>query len=196
MTRIIAGRCSGAQLRTPAGDKTRPTTDKVREAAFNTLATWFSSAARSAGEQLAGYSFLDLFSGSGAVGLEAASRGAQAVLVEKDRAVAKVIKDNAARTKLVVKVVTADAGAFLESPPKPFDVAWLDPPYALDNKRLANLLNQLQSGWLADDGLVIVERSAKGEAFAWPNGYSDSWQRRYGDSVLSFARWKARSFDE
>lgn len=177
------------QLRAPSGDKTRPTTDKVREAAFNTLATWFSSVGRGSHEQLAGYSFLDLFSGSGAVGLEAASRGANSVMVEKDRAVSKIIKANIAHTKLVASLVVAGVETFLESEPKPFDVVWLDPPYALASQRIESLLTKLGRGWLTDDGLVIVERSVRSEVFIWPNGYSDSWQRRYGDTVLNFSRW-------
>lgn len=189
MTRIIAGSCSGAQLRTPTGDKTRPTTDKVREAAFNALTAWFSAAGQASEEQLAGYSFLDLFSGSGAVGLEAASRGAKSVMVEKDRAVSRIIKANIAHTKLAARLVVAGVETFLESEPESFDVVWLDPPYALASQRVESLLTKLGCGWLAQDGLVIVERSAKSQAFMWPAGYSDSWQRRYGDTVLNFSRW-------
>ncbi|MFZ0530391.1 MAG: RsmD family RNA methyltransferase, partial [Propionicimonas sp.] len=95
MTRIIAGEKKGHRLRTPAHSATRPTTDRVREAAFSLIADWAGTAGEPGARMLAGLSFLDLFAGSGAVALEAASRGARPVLaVESDPATARLARGN------------------------------------------------------------------------------------------------------
>jgi len=192
MSRIIAGAARGLTLASPRGERTRPTTDRTKEAVFSTLVSWAGP------EQLAGLSFLDLFAGSGSVGLEAASRGAdRVVLVENHPATAQLIRRNADAVRRAVpgctiEVVTATAQAFLgrsASPAERFDVIWADPPYALPNADIAALLGQvLVNGWLADDGLVVVERSARGEPFAWPDALGVQWDKDYGETRIRYAR--------
>src|SRR5689334_5905073 len=106
MTRIIAGLAGGRRIVTPSGDATRPTTDRVREALFSAIASWAGRSDRPAGEALRGLSFCDLYAGSGAVGLEAASRGASPVLlVERTARTARLIRQNAARLQPAAEVV-------------------------------------------------------------------------------------------
>ena len=129
MTRIIGGSAGGRRITAPAGQHTRPTTDRVREALFSSIESWCGS--------LQGLRFLDLYAGSGAVGLEAWSRGAGVVtLVESDRRTARLIGDNA-RTLGFAKadvVAPAPVAATLAEPPAaPYDVVFLDPPYPLDD---------------------------------------------------------------
>ena len=129
MSRIIAGRARGAQLRAPAGERTRPTTDRVREALFSMLATWAGAADAAPEEQFAGVRLLDLYAGSGAIGLEAVSRGAsRAVLVENHRQALESIRHNVAAARLTdrVQVQPVNVATFLAGSPEPFDVVWLD----------------------------------------------------------------------
>ncbi len=126
MTRIIGGTAGGRRIKAPPGDRTRPTSDRVREALFSTIDSELGS--------VAGLRFLDLYAGSGAVGLEARSRGAGVVtLVEHDRRTAAVIRENVRSlelTRVDVVVATADR-ALAHSPRAPYDVVFLDPPYAV-----------------------------------------------------------------
>src|SRR6188472_951973 len=125
MTRIIGGRVGGRRIATPRGVSTRPTSDRVREALFSVIESWCGS--------LSGLRFLDLYAGSGAVGLEAWSRGAGVVtLVEQDRRTASMISANARDLGFKrAHVVTAAVSGTLARPPSaPYDVAFLDPPYA------------------------------------------------------------------
>src|SRR4249919_1720275 len=125
MTRIIGGTAGGRRIATPRGANTRPTSDRVREALFSAVESWCGS--------LSGLRFLDLYAGSGAVGLEAWSRGAGVVtLVEQDRRTARLISTNAralgfSRAHVVASAV---ASTLLRPPKAPYDVAFLDPPYA------------------------------------------------------------------
>jgi 16S rRNA (guanine966-N2)-methyltransferase len=184
MTRIIAGSARGRRLRTPHGDRTRPTTDRVREALF--------SAVESALGSLHGLRFLDLYAGSGAVGLEAASRGAAEVtLVEKDPRTVTLIGDNVRTVGLVgVRVLRGTVARHLdEGRATPYDVAFLDPPYTLPTATVEAHLAVLGRGWLAPDALVVVERSARDQPVAWPEGYEPGRVRSYGETSLSFATW-------
>lgn len=197
MTRIISGSARGRQLRTPAGERTRPTSDRVREALFSALASWFDSVSAEASATLAGTSFLDLFAGSGAVALEAASRGASRVVsVEKDRPTAELIRGNAKATRLCVNVVAGSVETFLDGPASHFDVVWLDPPYNLPTADVNTLLGKLTTGWLAADALVVVERSVREPQLAWPAQLSQNWLRRYGETVLYFGRTTGESHDQ
>src|SRR3954462_5339172 len=131
MTRIIGGSAGGRRIATPTGLHTRPTTDRVREALFSTIEAWCGS--------LQGLRFLDLYAGSGAVGIEAWSRGAGVVtLVESDRRTARLIGDNARALGFPkAAAVAGSVAATLGRPPSaPYDVAFLDPPYALEDDRL------------------------------------------------------------
>src|SRR5689334_23958227 len=126
MTRIIGGSAGGRRISTPAGQHTRPTTDRVREALFSAVEAWCGS--------FQGLRFLDLYAGSGAVGLEAWSRGAGVVtLVESDRRTARLIAENARALGFAkADVVSGSVTATLARPPSaPYDVAFLDPPYPL-----------------------------------------------------------------
>lgn len=190
MARIIAGSAGGRRLSTPPGDSTRPTTDRVREAFFSSLAAWVGSSEQPATTQLEGVSFLDLFAGSGAVGLEAASRGAApVVLVEKAEPVARLVRENARAAGLRVQVQRAGVEQFLAGSPQPFDVVWFDPPYAVTDAAVDAMLQQVvEGGWLADDALVVVERSSRSAAPGFP-GEPDAWQRRYGETTLHHAQY-------
>jgi 16S rRNA (guanine966-N2)-methyltransferase len=190
VTRIIAGAAKGHRLRTPANSATRPTTDRVREATFSAIADWAGLAGQPADQMLAGLSFLDLYAGSAAVALEAASRGAVlASAVESSAPVAAIARANAQTTGLGVKVITQPVEKWVAvAPVTAFDVVWADPPYALENDRLAEVLVQLvERGWLADDGLLVLERSSRDEAVVVPKAMTQRWQRRYGETVVYFA---------
>ena len=129
MSRIIAGARKGQRVAMPAHSRTRPTSDRVRESAFNLIADWAGTAGEPADEMLARFSFLDLYAGSGAVGLEAASRGAAPVVcVERDKPTAALARRNAEALRLPVTVVATSAETWLaDAAPSPFDVGWLDP---------------------------------------------------------------------
>ncbi len=190
MTRIIAGSARGRRLRTPRGDGTRPTTDRVREALF--------SAWESALGSLEGTRVLDLYAGSGAVGLEAVSRGAhEVVLVEQDRRTAGVIRDNIVDLGFRdrARVVAASVGRFLDdraADSPAYDMAFLDPPYPLPRTTLERDLMLLgERGWLAEEAIVVVERSSRTAELTWPPGYVEGRVRRYGETLLLFGSWSA-----
>lgn len=180
MTRIIGGAAGGRRLQTPRGDATRPTSDRVREALFSSIESWAGS--------LAGLRVLDLYAGSGAVGLEAWSRGAEAVtLVESDRRTAALVAANARDLGFwAAHVVAASVAATLGRPADaPYDLVFLDPPYPLDDASVAADLAALADhGWLAPGALVVVERSVRSPEPAWPAGIEPGRRRAYGETVL------------
>jgi len=180
--RIVAGLAKGRRLADPAG-ATRPTSDRAREALFNSLAPLV---------HLDGARVLDLFAGTGAVGLEALSRGAaEAVFVESDRAAAEVLRRNLATVGLPGgRVVRRPVAAFLAEPaPTPFDLVFADPPYALGDEFLAEILDTLADRkWLADDAVVVVERAARGPGPRWPQAIEALRDRRYGEGALWYGR--------
>jgi 16S rRNA (guanine966-N2)-methyltransferase len=180
MTRIIGGSAGGRRLHTPSGVGTRPTSDRVREALFSAVESWCGS--------LQGLRFLDLYAGSGAVGLEAWSRGAGVVtLVEQDRRTASLISQNAKGlgfAKADVRVA-AVAGALHTPPTAPYDIAFLDPPYPLDNAEVdADLAALAENDWLVPGAMVVVERSSRSPEPTWPPGLEQARSRRYGETVL------------
>ncbi|MEZ5090518.1 MAG: RsmD family RNA methyltransferase [Micropruina sp.] len=188
MSRIIAGSHKGHRLATPPGEATRPTSDRVREAVFGMLASELGRAG-SPSVMLAGCGFLDLYAGSGAVALEAASRGADRVVaVEHDRRAAEVNPPQRQETGLAVRVVPSSVEKYLAGPPQPFDICWLDPPYAFPGGTVDAALARIAADWLTDDGIVIVERSRRAEGPQWPGRLGDRWQRRYGETTLHCAR--------
>jgi 16S rRNA (guanine966-N2)-methyltransferase len=180
VTRIIAGSAGGRRLSTPSGEATRPTADRVREAVFSALESSLGS--------WAGVRFLDLFAGSGAVGLEAVSRGAShATLVEQHRRAAGIARRNAQTVGLSgVEVVTSRAEAFLLRPEHEcFHVVFADPPYTLQGAAVTGLLTLLVAhGWLCDAAVVVVERSARTEDLRWPEGIRGDRVRRYGETAV------------
>ncbi len=180
MTRIIAGVVGGRTLRTPRGSKTRPTSDRVREALFSALA---------ARDILAGARVLDLYAGSGALGLEALSRGSvSATFVESDRATAQLIADNARSLALAgARVVSRSVLEVLRGEPEStYDLAFLDPPYPLGEDELAQTLSAVER-WLAPEALVIVERSSRSPQPTWPEHWAAERVRRYGETALWLA---------
>lgn len=191
MSRIIAGSARGTLLRGAVGQRTRPTTDRVREALFSMLATWAGAADAAPEEQLAGITLLDLYAGSGAIGLEAISRGAsRAVLVENHRQALESIRRNLTATGMAdrVQVQPVNVTTFLAGSPEQFDVVWLDPPYSTSNVEVEAVLVRVAQSWLASDGLVVVERSSRDPALRWPAVLADNWTRRYGETQLHFGR--------
>lgn len=184
MTRIIGGTAGGRRLSVPAGRDTRPTSDRAREALFSSLL--------SAAGGLTGKRVLDLFAGSGAVGLEALSRGARtAVLVESDPKAVAAVRANVTALGLPgAEVVARPVGVHLAGPAsEPFDVVFADPPYALPATELAVLLaTALAGGWMAPDAVVVVERATRDPAWQWPPGLVADRSRTYGEATLWYAR--------
>ena len=184
MTRIIGGTAGGRRLEVPKGSNTRPTSDRVREALFSAVESWCGS--------WQGLRFLDLYAGTGAVGLEAVSRGAEeALLVEHDRRTAELIRRNARSLGFDrVRVVTSSVSTFLaQADPVPYDVVFLDPPYPMGSDAVAADLALLtQRGWLAEEALVVVERAKRGGLPAWPAGISPVKERKYGETLLGYGR--------
>lgn len=180
MTRIIGGTAGGRRLETPRGQTTRPTSDRVREALFSAIESRTGS--------LDGLRFLDLYAGSGAVGLEAWSRGAGVVtMVEHDRRTAALITRNAATLGFSrARVVATSVASFLASPPAaPYDVVFSDPPYPMSDEDVdADLAALVAHGWLVPGALVVVERAAKRTVVTWPPGIEEDRTRRYGETAL------------
>lgn len=186
MSRIIGGRAKGLPLMAPKGSATRPTTDRVKEALFSSLVTWFGSVDRAPEEQLDGVAVLDLFAGTGAVGLEAASRGASRVTLVDSRT-APVIRQNAERAGLGVTVLGAKAEPALATVGGPWDLVFIDPPYDVAGDAVDRVLAALVAGeLLAPQGLVVLERSKRSAAPVWPAHFPDVWDRSYGETVLHF----------
>ncbi|MFJ9696873.1 16S rRNA (guanine(966)-N(2))-methyltransferase RsmD [Kitasatospora sp. NPDC101183] len=193
MTRVIAGAAGGRRLAVPPGRGTRPTSDKAREAMFSTLEALRGT--------LHGARMLDLFGGSGAVGLEALSRGAEHVLlVEADAQAARVIRENVREIGLpgaLVKAARAEKVIAGPAPEAPYDLVFLDPPYAVTDGELREMLTTLSAGgWLAEDALVTVERSTRGGEFGWPEGFEGLRSRRYGEGTLWYGRAAAAAGDQ
>ena len=185
MTRIVAGSAGGRTLQVPARG-TRPTSERVREALFSRLEHL---------DVVAGARVLDLYAGSGALGLEAASRGAAAVtLVETSRPAADVCRRNAAALGLAshVTVVGDRVERFVERlPPAPWRLVLLDPPYDVDEATLAAVVGALV-GRLDDGAVVVVERSTRSPEPTWPAGLVRFDERRYGETTLWLAEPAAR----
>ncbi len=180
MTRIIGGVAGGRRLATPRGDRTRPTSDRVREALFSSVEAWCGS--------LHGLRFLALYAGSGAVGLEAWSRGAaQVTLVEHDRRTAALVAANARDLGCAVAdVLATTALTTLTRPPSaPYDVVYADPPYPAPTAEVeAVLAARVAHGWRHDGSLVVVERATRSDPLTWPAGLVGDRERRYGETVL------------
>jgi 16S rRNA (guanine966-N2)-methyltransferase len=188
VSRIIAGDLGGRRLRTPPGEHTRPTSDRVREALFSRVESLLGG--------LDGVVVLDLYAGSGAVGLEAVSRGAaHALLVESDRRAVAVVRDNvrALDVSAQVRVVGDRVERLLARSPGPSEWAaelvFADPPYVLDHASLRTVLAAgAASGWFAAEALMVVERPTRGEAWEFPPGVRSEGNRRYGETTLWYGR--------
>jgi 16S rRNA (guanine966-N2)-methyltransferase len=203
VTRVIAGVAGGRRLAVPPGIRTRPTSDRAREGLFATLTALRGT--------LAGAAVLDLYAGSGAVGLEALSRGAaRAVFVEADARAARVIRENlrvvgvpggtvlAGRVeRALARGPGAVAAARLAPGARPgagggpaaeggaYDVVFADPPYAAGDREVARMLTLLaDKGWLTPGALVAVERATRSGPVPWPPGYIPARSRRYGEATV------------
>jgi 16S rRNA (guanine966-N2)-methyltransferase len=133
--------------------------------------------------------FCDLYAGSGAVGLEAASRGASRVLlVERDPRTAQLGRRNAEALGLAVDIVNSSVGQVLRrSPDQPFDIVFADPPYELDTPTISAQIEQLVvNAWVARGSLIVVERSRRTPKLVWPDGTAERWSRAYGETILCF----------
>jgi 16S rRNA (guanine966-N2)-methyltransferase len=189
VTRIIAGAHGGRRLTAPPGAQTRPTADRVREAFFSALGTM---------TDLEGARFADLYAGSGAVGLEAISRGAAfTLLVEADPKAARTIRENMGvlRVGPAARLIAGKVAQVLAVPPAdgPYDVIFADPPYALPDDELAEVQRALVSnGWLSPDAVVVLERSTRtavrGTPMTWVDGITADRSKRYGETTLWYGR--------
>lgn len=181
--RVIAGSVRGRRLVAPPGDEIRPTKGIVREAMFSALDS------RGA---IADAVVLDLYAGTGALGFEALSRGAErAVLVELDRRALEAIDTNVENTGFGdrARVVRADVASFLDVPPPPeapFDLVFADPPYDVTAEEVEALLDRLaEPGWLSPGATVSIERSVGGEV-TLPKSFRTGWERTFGDTLVIF----------
>ena len=182
MSRIIAGLAGSIKLKT-ASKATRPTSDRVKESVFAKLESL---------DAIAGARVLDLYAGTGALGLEAASRGAnEVVLVDKDRSAVEVIKANmqqvtkslAATTQVTVE--TTDALKFLQKNQTAFDLVFIDPPYEVSNEQVLLVLDGLEQ-WVGPEGLVVIERSSRGMPLVVSSCWEQLELKTYGDTVVYF----------
>ena len=182
MTRLIAGAAGGRRLAVPPSG-VRPTGDRAREGLFNSLGTLLD---------LDGAVVLDLYAGSGALGLEALSRGAaEVVFVESGPRVLPVLRRNVAGIGLPGgRVVAGSVPTIVAGPPLArFDLVLADPPYATPVPEVIGVLRALTEGdWLAPDAVVVVERSSREDAFVWPTPLVPLRERRYGEAMLRYGR--------
>jgi 16S rRNA (guanine966-N2)-methyltransferase len=176
MIRITGGKWKGRSLKTPAGLKVRPTRSMVREAIFNML-----------GRTVINARVLDLFAGTGLLGLEAISRGArETVFVEQDNSTCKTLKKNiqTLEAEQETTILCKDASyaiTFLKHRKKLFNIILVDPPYKLP---ISPVLNKLSSaGIIAFDGWLIIERG-KGQIIAFPETMRETHQKKYGDTMI------------
>lgn len=182
MPRVIAGKYKGMRLNAPKGDKTRPTSDKVKEALFSIIQM-----------RIPGSRFLDLFAGSGQMGLEALSRGAEeAVMVEQNRSAGNVIRSNIEklRAEQETEIIFADvfrAMRVLAEAGRKFDIVYMDPPYAEAAsyfKRITSVLSELDL--LSDEGVLIIEHSANTELDKNVINLTLTRRCKYGTTLLTF----------
>jgi 16S rRNA (guanine966-N2)-methyltransferase len=188
VARVIAGEAGGRRLAVPDGRDTRPTSDRAREGLFATVSSILGP--------LAGSRVLDLYAGSGAVGLEALSRGAEHVLlVENGARAARVIRQNIDAIGLPGAMVVTDrvervlARGPAQAPggdgAARYDVVFADPPYALAEEDVSRMLALLAAGaWLAPGALVIVERATRSGPVRWPDGFVPDRARKYGEATF------------
>jgi 16S rRNA (guanine966-N2)-methyltransferase len=179
--RVIAGEAGGLRLTAPKGTRTRPTADRVKESLFAALGP----------DRLLGAVVLDLYAGSGALAIEALSRGgATALLVDRDPLAVDAIRRNLRSTGVHdrARVQRRGVGTVVRgSPPSdaPFDLVFLDPPYDQPAGKLAEVLAALdEPGWLAPESTIVVERASSAGPPLVPPGWGVTWSRVYGDTLV------------
>ncbi|NED96995.1 16S rRNA (guanine(966)-N(2))-methyltransferase RsmD [Phytoactinopolyspora alkaliphila] len=181
MTRVVAGAARGRRLKVPPGTTTRPTADRVREAMFSSLESLLGG--------FSGIRVLDLYAGSGALGLEALSRGAAKVtLVESDARAVRVVRANVAAVGLPGAVVVHDRAERAAPGTDVYDLVVADPPYSVASADVSAILAGLAGRSLAPGAVVVVERDRRSEPLRWPEGVSGLRERRYGETVLWYGR--------
>jgi 16S rRNA (guanine966-N2)-methyltransferase len=172
--RIIAGLAKGRRIKGPPGLRTRPMTDRVREAVFSML-----------GSAVAGSQVLDLYAGTGSLGLESLSRGADAaVFVERDRAALGALRGNIAAVDLGGEVFAGDVTVFLERAEGCFDLVFVDPPYAVSLASVEQVLG-LVAGVVSGGGVIVLHRRADADPVPAPMGCTVVDHRSYGDSGIT-----------
>lgn len=182
--RIIAGEHGGRRLVAPKGDRTRPTSDRAREGMFSTLQSLLD---------LDGAKVLDLYAGSGALSLEALSRGAgEATMVENDPAAVAALTKNVALLDAAATVVAGDVSEFLRADPVSYDLVVLDAPYETDVDPVLALLEP----WLAPAAVVVVERRTRGPHPQAPEWLLPERSRRYGEATLWYFRAAKRAGEQ
>jgi 16S rRNA (guanine966-N2)-methyltransferase len=185
MTRIVAGDAGGRRLVVPKGELTRPTSDRVREGLFNAL---------DARGLVPGSQVLDLYCGSGALGLEAASRGAASVvLVDASRQAVEAARQNVSSLGFPrVAVVLSSVQRYLANrAPAASSLVFADPPYATGQDEVTEVLAALtHRGWLQPGAVVLVERSSRSMEPRWPAGLVRQAIRRYGETAVWQAEWQ------
>lgn len=190
--RIIAGSAKGKTLFSPPDARTRPTSDRAREGLFSSLVSEFSS--------LSGLHFLDLFAGSGAVGVEALSRGAALVhAVEADGEMGNVAIKNFQLVKSAsgsYRVFHTKAERFLESTDskekRGYDIIFMDPPYELSNQGIEELLHLISTRDILHPlGMIAIERESKGAPFLWPTPLEEYKVRSYGQGSIYYGGYSA-----
>lgn len=175
--RVITGKARGVQLKTPDGMLTRPTADRVKEALFSII-----------NFDIPGANVLDLFGGTGQLGIEALSRGAElCVFVDAREEACRLIKENLRRTKLEGTVVRSDYMDYLNRCKERFSIIFLDPPYAEDF--LENAIKRIMEiDILQTDGIIVTERPV-GKELPWEfDGYQRSKDYKYGKTLLTIYR--------
>jgi 16S rRNA (guanine966-N2)-methyltransferase len=182
VTRVVAGRVGGRRIAVPPRG-TRPTSERVREAIFSAV---------EARTELERARVLDLYAGSGALGIEALSRGAaHALFVESDRRAATVLRRNLDELGLAGGEVRAAGvmSVLAEPVADAYDLVFADPPYAMADSELNGVLESLaRHGWLAAGALVVVERGLRTGEPDWPRGVEQITTRRYGDTLVCYGR--------
>jgi 16S rRNA (guanine966-N2)-methyltransferase len=184
--RVIAGMAKGRNLISPIG-ATRPTSDRAREALFSSLESEFGS--------LNNLSLLDLYCGSGAVGVEALSRGAAIVTaIDNDEKATNIARQNFELLEKLTgvgtySVITISAGKFLDKASDiPYDIVFLDPPYELPNNEIEkNISALLSNNYLKPSSVVAIERDSKSRPLAWPTGLTEVKIRKYGAATIYYA---------
>jgi 16S rRNA (guanine966-N2)-methyltransferase len=180
--RVIAGTAGGVPLVAPRKGAARPTTDRVKESLFAALGP----------EPLHDATVLDLYAGSGALAIEALSRGAaRAVLVERDHGAVEAIRRNLASTRMreQARVQRSTVATFLGGKPpaeRPFHLVFLDPPYGVTAAEVTRVLTGLdESGWLAEGATIVLERSTEAGPDRAPESWETTWERGYGDTLVT-----------
>jgi 16S rRNA (guanine966-N2)-methyltransferase len=182
--RVIAGTHRGRRIASPPGTTTRPTSDRVREALFSRIEAVYGPFAEDAAA-------LDLFAGSGALGIEALSRGlGHVTFIERERASLAVLRANLDSLALADRSTVLPGDAFRMTqratlPGGPFALLFVDPPYRIDESEVRQSIERLASHGSLAEGAIIVWEHSSSAVVEWPTGFEDLGARRYGDTTVS-----------